>query len=230
MIKYNFLSIMHREPKKPKNPLFPDNDKENTQKTVDASIAELTAEERIISYWRNNKSSIIGAIIISAFVIIGVQGYKIAEQKAESELQTAYEVAKLNDTLESFIENHSETVLGGFAALELANTAYEDSDYTKALQFYTTAENALGAHPLKDKASIGIAFTRYQINPEDGLSALESLLGDSNILESVRAEAGYILLVDAKSKGDEAKVKAFAETINAFENAGSWKFRISQFL
>jgi hypothetical protein len=46
----------------------------------------------------------------------------------------------------------------------------------------------------------------------------------------VRAEAGYVLLVDAKSKGDEAKVKAFAESINALDNAGSWKFRISQFL
>ena len=178
----------------------------------------------------NNKSSIIGAIIISAIVIISVQGFKIAEQKAESERETAYEVAKLENSLENFIETYAETALGGFAALELANDAYEDSSYTKALQYYTTAENALSKHPLKDKASIGIAFTRYQMDSFEGLSALESLFADSNKLESVRAEAGYILLVDAKSKGDEAKVKAFAEAINAFENAGNWKFRINQFL
>jgi uncharacterized protein YrzB (UPF0473 family) len=68
------------------------------------------------------------------------------------------------------------------------------------------------------------------MDSEDGLSALETLFEDTTILESVRAEAGYVLLVDAKSKGDEAKVKAFAESINALDNAGSWKFRISQFL
>ena len=62
-------------------------------------------------------------------------------------------------------------------------------------------------NPLKDKASIGIAFTRYQMDSENGLSAFESLFADSTKLESVRAEAGYILLVDAKSKGDETKSK-----------------------
>ena len=221
---------MHREPKKPKNPLFPDNDKDTTSKAIDALTNEMTAEERIISYWGKNKSSIIGAIIISAVAIIGVQGYKMVEQQAELELQNAYEEAKLNNTLESFVENYSETALGGFAALDLANSAYEASDYSLALKWYTAAENALSHSPLKDKASIGIAFTRYQIDTEDGLSALESLFTDFNILESIRAEAGYVLLVDAKSKGDEAKAKAYAETINAFENAGSWKFRISQFL
>jgi predicted negative regulator of RcsB-dependent stress response len=221
---------MHREPKKPKNPLLPDDDQGNPSKAVDASHMELSAEERIASYWENNKSSIIGAIIISAIAIIGVQGYKLAEQKAELKIQNAYEEAKLNNSLESFIETHSESVLGGFAALELANSAYEASEYSAALELYTAAQNALESSPLKDKASIGIAFTRYQMDSEDGLSALETLFEDTTILESVRAEAGYVLLVDAKSKGDEAKVKAFAESINALDNAGSWKFRISQFL
>ena len=101
---------------------------------------------------------------------------------------------------------------------------------SKSTKTLTAAENALSNHPLKDKASIGLALTRYQMDPSEGLSALESLFADSTKLESVRAEAGYILLVDAKSKGDEEKVKAFAETINAFENAGNWKFRINQFL
>ena len=221
---------MHREPKKNKNPLFSDNDKDVAPKTDDISNVEMTAEERITTYWSNNKSSIIGALIISAIVIIGVQGFKIAEEKASSERQTAYDVAKIENSLENFIETYEETLLGGFAALELANAAYEDSDYAKALNFYSLAENGLSNHPLKDKASIGLAFTRYQIDSADGLSALESLFADSSKFESVRAEAGYILLVDAKNKGDEAKVKAYAETINAFENAGNWKFRINQFL
>ena len=69
---------MHREPKKPKNPLFPDNDQENAPKADEALHVEQSAEERIVSYWENNKSSIIGAIIISAIVIIGVQGYKLS--------------------------------------------------------------------------------------------------------------------------------------------------------
>ena len=38
---------MNREPKKPKNSLFPDNDKDNDPKTVDISNLEMSAEERI---------------------------------------------------------------------------------------------------------------------------------------------------------------------------------------
>ena len=221
---------MHREPKKPKNPLFPDNEQENAPKADEALKVEQSAEGRIVSYWENNKSSIIGAIIISAIFIIGVQGYKIAEQKAELKIQNDYEVAKLDDSLESFVGTHSDTLLGGFAALELANKSYEAKDYSVALEFYTTAKKGLATSFLKDKACIGIAFARYQIDQEEGLSALEAVFTDFSIMESVRAEAGYVLLIDAQNKGDEAKAKSFAETINTFENAGSWKFRISQFL
>lgn len=221
---------MHREPKKPKNPLFPDNQQDSLNEVIDSKNSELSSNERILSYWENNKSSIIGAIIISVIVIVGIQGYKIAEQNAELKLQNAYQEASLNDSLESFAVNHSDTTLGGFASLELANKAYEASDYKAALEFYAQAESALVDSPIKDKASIGIAFARYQIDQEDGLLALESLFSNFDVLESVRAEAGYVLLVDAKSKGDDAKAKSLAEAINAFDNAGSWKFRINQFL
>ena len=230
MIKLNLLSIMHREPKKPKNPLFPDNQEDKPNEAIDSTNSELSSNERILSYWENNKSSIIGAVIISTIVIIAVQGFKMAEQKAELALQNAYQEATLNDSLESFVGSHSDTALGGFAALELANQAYEANDFPLALEYYTAAEIALVDSPLKDKAIIGLAFARYQIDQEDGLSALENLFANYDILESVRAEAGYVLLVDAKTKGDEAKVEALAEAINAFDNAGSWKFRINQFL
>ena len=213
---------MHREPKKPKNPLFPDNQEDKPNEVIDSTNSELSSNERILSYWENNKSSTI--------VIIAVQGFKMAEQKAELALQNAYQEATLNDSLESFVGSHSDTALGGFAALELANQAYEANDFPLALEYYTAAEIALVDSPLKDKAIIGLAFARYQIDQVDGLSALENLFANYDILESVRAEAGYVLLVDAKTKGDEAKVEALAEAINAFDNAGSWKFRINQFL
>ena len=65
---------------------------------------------------------------------------------------------------------------------------------------------------------------------EKGLSQLDSLLTDVTLLESIRAEAAYVLAAHAKTEGDLEKAKSYAETIQSFENPGNWSFRINQFL
>jgi hypothetical protein len=49
-------------------------------------------------------------------------------------------------------------------------------------------------------------------------------------LDSVRAEAAYALASKASSEGKPEEAKAYATMIQALENAGSWSFRINQFL
>lgn len=217
---------MKREPKKPKNPLFP----ENADLKKDSLSSEQTAEEQISAYWEKNQSSILTAIAISAIVIIGFQGYKIMQAQAEEELQSAYQEALTGDTINAFIESYPETTIAGFAALESAHQAYDAEEYTTALELYEKAARALSKSPMLGKARLGIAFAHYQIDSAKGLSLLDSLLADTAILESIRAEAAYVLAADAKTKGDLEKAKSYAETVQSFENAGNWSFRINQFL
>ena len=217
---------MKREPKKPKNPLFP----ENADLKTDSLHSEQTAEEQISAYWEKNQSSILTAIAIAAIVIVGFQGYKIMQAQAEEELQSAYREASDAGSLDAFIDSYSETTLAGFAALESAHLAYAEEDYATALELYEKAARALPENPMLGKARLGIAFAHYQIDSAKGLSLLDSLLADSTLLDSVRTEAAYVLAAHAKTEGDLEKAKSYAEMVQSFENAGSWSFRINQFL
>lgn len=217
---------MKREPKKPKNPLFP----ENADLETDALSSEQTAEEQISAYWEKNQSSIITAIAVSAIAILGFQGYKIVQAQAEEKLQVAYQEALAEDSLDTFIDSYPETTIAGFAALERAHSAYQAEDYTQAIELYEKATRAFMDNPMLGKARLGIAFAHYQIDSEKGLTLLDSLLADATILESIRAEAAYVLAAHAKTDGDLEKAKNYAETVQSFENAGSWSFRINQFL
>lgn len=217
---------MKREPKKPKNPLFP----ENADLKTDSLHSEQTAEEQISAYWEKNQSSILTAIAIAAIVIVGFQGYKIMQAQAGEELQSAYREASDAGSLDAFIDSYSETTLAGFAALESAHLAYAEEDYATALELYEKAARALPENPMLGKARLGIAFAHYQIDSAKGLSLLDSLLADSTLLDSVRAEAAYVLAAHAKTEGDLEKAKSYAEMVQSFENAGSWSFRINQFL
>lgn len=217
---------MKREPKKPKNPLFP----ENADLETDTLSSEQTAEEQISAYWEKNQSSIITAIAVSAIAILGFQGYKIVQAQAEEKLQVAYKEALSEDTLDTFIDSYPETTIAGFAALERAHSAYQAEDYTQAIELYEKATRAFMDNPMLGKARLGIAFAHYQIDSEKGLTLLDSLLADATILESIRAEAAYVLAAHAKTDGDLEKAKNYAETVQSFENAGSWSFRINQFL
>lgn len=217
---------MKREPKKPKNPLFP----EDTDPNTDSLRSEQTAEEQISAYWEKNQSSILSAIALSAIAIVGFQGYKVLQAQAEEKLQSAYQEAIDADSLNAFIDSYPETTIAGFAALESAHQAYDAEDYTTAIDLYEKAARALTDNPMLGKARLGIAFAHYQIDSEKGLSLLDNLLADSALLESIRAEAAYVLAAHAKTEGDLEKAKGYAETVQSFENAGSWSFRINQFL
>ncbi len=217
---------MKREPKKPKNPLFP----ENADLETDTLSSEQTAEEQISAYWEKNQSSIITAIAVTAIAILGFQGYKIVQAQAEEKLQVAYQEALSEDTLDTFIDSYPETTIAGFAALEGAHSAYQAEDYTLAIDLYEKAMRAFVDNPMLGKARLGIAFAHYQIDSEKGLKLLDNLLADASILESIRAEAAYVLAAHAKTDGDLEKAKNYAETVQSFENAGSWSFRINQFL
>ena len=217
---------MKRDPKKPKNPLFP----ENEDLTTDSIHSVQTAEEQISAYWGENQSSILTAIAIAAIVIVGFQGYKMIQAKAEEELQSAYREASDTGNLNAFIDSYPETILAGFAALESAHLAYTEEEYSTALELYEKAARALQENQMLGKAQLGIAFAHYQIDSAKGLSMLEILLADSTLLESVRAEAAYVLAAHAKTEGNLEKAKSYAEMVQSFENAGSWSFRINQFL
>ena len=222
---------MHREPKNPKNPLFPkDADPKNISLDLDTSV--MSAEEKISNYWEKNQKSILTSIGICFVAIVGLQGTKIVQNNAALKLQDAYKNALQEDSLNDFIKTYKDTLIGGFSALSLANDAYNNENYSDALMYFESAADSLASNqsPLSSKAQIGIAFCHYQLDLDRGIKALENLLNDDSILDSVRAEAGFTLTSLAKIQGNLEKAKAYAQIVSSLEKGGSWASRTNQIL
>ena len=219
---------MHREPKKPKNAENPSS--ENPEIDSPEPALNLPFEDQAKHYLKDNANSLIAIVVIIAVGISVIQGLKISKAAEINALQADYLSAEQEDSLEVFIENNSDTLLAGFAAIKQANAAFESEDYESALRLFLKAEKSLAGNPLKSRASIGVAYSMLEIDSEKGIEKLQALLDDESNLDSVIAEAAYALASIASAEGDTEKAKNLAELVQSLENPGSWSFRINQFL
>ena len=195
---------------------------------VDAGDSEdLSYEDRIQMYWMENKGFVIGCITLLALLVIGFNGMKMVVAHTQAKIQDEYARSVQNGTLESFAQEHSGKSLGSLAALQVADTAYTENNYSKAADFYTLALEYSGNDILKGRASLGRAFaTFYGGDNEQGLAQLRSITADNSLPQTIRSEAAYHLAVDADVSGDKEAFHSYANQIIDTANAGQWLQRI----
>lgn len=195
---------------------------------VDAEgSADLAFEDRISMYWLENKSFVTGCIVLLALIIVGFNGTRIYQNYASEQQAADYQTALTEDSLAGFAGNYSELTLGGFAALKVADAAYLEEDFTRALEFYTEASSILVGTPLADRAQLGQALAQYKNGDnETALTALEALANNPAATEGIRAEAAYYLAITAFSEGRTEDFKNFADQVNSFEQASRWQQRL----
>lgn len=221
---------MQRDPK-PKKTSDTQSEESEATANLDATL-EISFEDKVQRYWNENKRSLIISIPL-CFILVGAfQGYKMLQNNKALELQSAYQNAYDTNALEDFINENSQTLIAGLSALKLANEAYTAQDYQGALNHFKQAELSLssGNEAMKSRASLGRAFSSMKLDEAEGIVLLDAIANDPSKLDSVRAEAAYALASKASSEGKPEKAKAYATMIQALENAGSWSFRINQFL
>jgi predicted negative regulator of RcsB-dependent stress response len=195
---------------------------------VDAEgAADLAFEDRVAMYWLENKSFVTGCIVLLALVIIGFNGTRIYQDYVSEQQAASYQEAVTGDTLAEFAGDHSQLALGGFAALKVADTAYEAEDFTRAIEYYTKASSILAGTPLADRAQLGEALAQYKNgDSESALTILEALAGNLASTEGIRAEAAYYLAITAFSEGRTDDFKNFADQVNSLEQARQWQQRL----
>ena len=222
-------------PKKNKvdNPTLPEEKKDiiDERNLVDAEdSAEVSIEDRISSYWMENKSSVSGSIIVLLVLVIAFNGARIYKNFNEEKVQNFYSEAKANDTLGNFAESNSSVYLGGLAALTIADQAYVDEDYERAYKFYSTASEALTDNILQGRALIGQAFALYNNdNINGGLDQLVSIATNTKLAEVAQVEAAFHLAVEAKSAGRDEEYDRYATQIKASSIASQWQQRLAMF-
>ena len=227
-------------PKKNKidNPTLPEekNDIVDERNLVDLEdSAEVSIEDRISVYWMENKSFVSGSIILLLLVVIAFNGARIYKNFNEEKVQISYSEAKANDTLGSdalgsFAESNSSGYLGGLAALTVADEAFTEEDYEKALKFYSTASQALSDNVLQGRALMGQAFALYYNEKvSEALDQLEAIAANTSLAEVAQIEAAYHLAVEAKSAGRSEQYDRYATQIKASEIASQWQQRLVMF-
>ena len=134
---------------------------------------------------------------------------------------------KLIRSLAEFARTHTDKALGGFAALRIADKAYEKKDYEEALEFYTQAVSVLEEPILAGRARIGQAFALYSTGKTaEGLAQLDAITSDNTLAESIQAEAAYHLAIEAYTAGHTEEFSSYAAQINDSEFAGQWQQRL----
>ena len=218
--------------KKSKNPLLPDDQQIDERNLIDAEESvELSIEDKISIYWMENKGFIITCFIVLAGLLVGINGVKMYGAGAKAKLQDAYSEAKAFDSLAAFAKDNSGKVLGGFAALIVADEAYDAEDFARAAEFYALAESALGENILAGRAAIGVAFAAFNNDAEaDGIAKLNQISADASFADAVRAEAVYHLAVDAYTSGNTAAFDSFVAQLATTDEAGQWQNRIDYYI
>lgn len=218
----------HPPKKKHKNPLLPDDNQVDERNLIDLKdSANLSFEDRVNIYWKENRSFLIACIFILLLILVGYQSMRIVKEQREAALQNEYSEADAKGTLAEFAQAHSNKVLGGFAALKIADPAYTYENYEKAVEFYDIAASVLEEPILAGRARIGQAFALYRSgNPEEGLARLSAVAADTTIAEAIRAEAAYHLAVEAYTAGRMDEFDSYAAQINDSKFAGMWQQRL----
>jgi len=217
-------------PKKNKihNDTLPEDMQADERNLIDTEESEdISFEDRVHLYWMENKGFITGCITVLALLIIGFNGMKIYVSYAEGKIQSAYAEATANDTLEDFAKEYNGKALGGLAALEVADTAYDAEDYATAVEYYAMVPDAVDNDILLGRARIGLAFaTYYSGDAEKGLAQLRDVAADNSLPEAVRSEAAYHLAVHADVSGDATAFENYASQVASSSSPGQWQQRM----
>ncbi|MGE9289499.1 MAG: tetratricopeptide repeat protein, partial [Puniceicoccales bacterium] len=136
-------------------------------------------DDPLHDWWqKNGKSLLAGAVIVIVGTAI-VFGFRIYRQNQEKAIQVAYNEAVVAGSLDSFARANASYSLGGVAALQTANTAFESADWDQALEFYKLAAEGLKGNPLAGKARLGIAVTQSELgNDAEARKILSALAND----------------------------------------------------
>ena len=225
---------MKRPQHKKNKPLSPDPKDEaadiDERNLIDAEeSADIAFEERVSMYWMENKVFVSSCIAVLALVIIGVNGVRIYGDYAAEKQQSLYQEAKASNTLASYAIDYPTLDLGGFAALQAADAAYEAAAYDVARENYARAVTALKDPVLVSRAQLGHAFATNELGESEAArDELHALVAGPETAGIIRAEALYYLALHAHLENRDDDFANLAEQIEGLGQAGPWQQRLQQ--
>ena len=178
---------------------------------------------------KNTLFTILGAI---ALAVAGVSFYNQSESEEKAERSLRYltassEAEGAEERFLSFSEDYDDK-LGGMALYQAGIIQYRDKRYGEAAKNFETAAQRLAGHALQGRVLLGqaVALIKHGENMEVGKNALVALAGNQSVLATDRAEASFLLAVQAIGEEDEDAYKTYNDLLGADENASYFSSRL----
>lgn len=185
-----------------------------------------SSEEKLHLFWQRNRGTLLGVVVLVAFVLVGKGAWEIWRVKQEQSLQQAYAAATTPEQLRAFASAHNGHLLAGVAQLRLADDAYAAGKSADALAGYEKAAPQLKGTLLGARAELGAAMAKLQAGrTADGTAALQQLANDPKQLKGIRAEAIYHLATLAAAAGAGDDVKKYSDQLITLDPASPWAQR-----
>jgi FKBP-type peptidyl-prolyl cis-trans isomerase FklB len=178
---------------------------------------------------KNTLFTILGAI---ALAVAGVSFYNQSESEEKAERSLRYltassEAEGAEERFLSFSEDYDDK-LGGMALYQAGIIQYRDKRYGEAAKNFETAAQRLAGHALQGRVLLGqaVALIKHGENMDAGKKALVALAGNQSVLATDRAEASFLLAVQAIGEEDEDAYKTYNDLLGADENASYFSSRL----
>ncbi len=202
------------------------------RKTViaDADFENLDFDDRVWLWWRENKKSVILAVVVSFVLIIGVNAYKLVSHQAMIAEQTAYNACSDAKSLEEFALNNGGT-LGAVAALQSGDDLFKNAKFAEAKSFYAKAEKGLKGNPLLGRAALGVAFSEIALgNKAEGKKALADIVQNAQVNEAFKIQAQYELGVMEFADGNKDAAKKTLQAVADNPASGMYGQQANSFI
>ena len=204
----------------------------------DQQEAGLTAAEAANSphdegeAWSKNKNFLFAAFGLIALAVAGFIYYKNQDREETTERSSRFlaannETEGAEDLFLAFARDYDET-LGGVASFRAAAIQYRDKRYVDSAKNFEQAASALSGDPLAGRALLGQAVSLIKDGNsfEQGIVVLRRIADDNSLLPADRAEARFLLAVQALADDDEDAFSSELKILSADVNASYFHDRL----
>lgn len=194
--------------------------------------AEYVYDEKEV--WDRSWKKLFYAGSVVLLGVFGVSYYNQSEQEKETERSLRYltastETEGAEERFLSFSEDYNDK-LGGVAQYQAAVIQYRDQRYDEAAKNFEEAAKKLTGHPLQGRVLLGQAVSLIKSGDglEAGKKALEDLANHTGVLPADRAEASFLLAVQAIGEDDEDSYEKYNDILASDANASYFSSRLEE--
>ena len=201
------------------------------RKVVEPSESlHLPLDDQIQVWWEENRNSLVIGAIVALLIVGGFQSIRLYRMSYENKVQDAFQEARANDGLDSFISEFPRHDLAGVSHLQLAHEAYENEAYDEARERFRAAFDVLGDSALGLRARLGAAMASLQLGKRDeAVSIFETIADNPDLMQSARAEAAFHRAMIALEESQPNVFFEYYRLLDSLQFSDGWFSRLEAF-